>query len=67
MRVLLLLALVLGSLSACGERGAPFEVRLRLEYEEGDSLLYEYHAEGAVTVPDTAEASGRPAFPTRGA
>ena len=63
MRVLILLALILGSLSACGERGAPSEVRLRLEYEEGDSLLYEYHAEGAVTVPDTAEASGRASHP----
>lgn len=63
MRVLIPLALILGSLSACGERGAPSEVRLRLEYEEGDSLLYEYHAEGAVTVPDTAEASGRTSLP----
>lgn len=63
MRVLILLALILGSLSACGERGAPSEVRLRLEYAEGDSLLYEYHAEGAVTVPDTAESSGRASLP----
>lgn len=63
MRLLILIALILGSLSACGERGAPSEVRLRLEYEEGDSLLYEYHAEGAVTVPDTAEATGRASHP----
>jgi hypothetical protein len=58
-RLSLLLALVVAPLSACGERGAPSEVRLRLEYAEGDSLLYEYHAEGAVTVPDTSAASGR--------
>ena len=49
--------------TACGERGAPSEVRLRLEYEEGDTLLYEYRTEGAVTVPDTAQASGRATHP----
>lgn len=36
----------------------PSEVRLRLEYEEGDTLLYEYHTEGTVTMPDTSEPSG---------
>jgi hypothetical protein len=49
--------------TTCGERGAPSEVRLRLEYEEGDTLLYEYRTEGAVTVPDTAQASGRATHP----
>ena len=55
-----LAALILSaaSISACGERGVPSEVRLRLEYEEGDTLLYEYHTEGTVTMPDTSEQSG---------
>lgn len=57
------LFLAIGSISACGERGAPLEVRLRLEYAEGDTLLYEYHTEGAVTVPDTSEVSGRATHP----
>jgi hypothetical protein len=59
----LALLLAIATTSACGERGAPSEVRLRLEYEEGDTLLYEYHTQGAVTVPDTAEASGRATHP----
>ena len=59
----LALLLAIAFLSACGERGAPSEVRLRLEYEEGDTLLYEYRTEGAVTVPDTSQASGRATHP----
>ena len=57
------LVLVTALLSACGDRGVPSEVRLRLQYEEGDTLLYEYHIEGTVTVPDTSEASGRKTQP----
>jgi len=57
------LFLAIASISACRERGAPSEVRLRLEYEEGDTLLYEYHTEGAVTVPDTNAVSGRATHP----
>jgi hypothetical protein len=60
---LLLLVLASASISACGERGVPSEVRLRLEYEEGDTLLYEYHIEGTVTVADTSEPSGRATHP----
>lgn len=63
MKRLLILVLTIASVSACGERGVPSEVRLRLEYEEGDTLLYEYHAEGSVTVPDTSEVSGRATHP----
>ena len=59
----LVLLLAAATTSACGERGAPSEVRLRLEYEAGDTLLYEYRTEGAVTVPDTAQASGRATHP----
>jgi hypothetical protein len=59
----LALLLAIATTSACGERGAPSEVRLRFEYEVGDTLLYEYRTEGAVTVPDTAEASGRATHP----
>lgn len=59
----LVLLLAVATASACGERGAPSEVRLRLEYEEGDTLLYEYRTEGAVTVPDTSQASGRATHP----
>ena len=58
----LVLLLAVATTSAC-ERGAPSEVRLRLEYEEGDTLLYEYRTEGAVTVPDTTQASGRATHP----
>ena len=57
--MLLITALV----SACGERGVPSEVRLRLEYEEGDTLLYEYHTTGTVTMPDTSDPSGRKSHP----
>jgi hypothetical protein len=63
LRRLLLLVLTIASVSACGERGVPSEVRLRLEYEEGDTLIYEYHIEGTVTVSDTSEASGRATHP----
>lgn len=59
----LVLLLAAATTSACGEGGAPSEVRLRLEYEEGDTLLYEYRTEGAVTVPDTAQPSGRVTHP----
>jgi hypothetical protein len=52
------LLLIAACVPACGERGVPSEVRLRLEYEEGDTLLYEYHTEGTVTMPDTSEQSG---------
>jgi hypothetical protein len=55
--------LTIAAISACGERGVPSEVRLRLEYEEGDTLLYAYSTEGAVTVPDTSEVSGRATHP----
>lgn len=48
---------------ACGERGAPSEVRLRLQYEEGDTLVYRYHTEGTVNVPDTTQDSGRASHP----
>lgn len=58
MNRLVVLILIAASVSACGERGVPSEVRLRLEYEEGDTLLYEYHTEGTVTMPDTSEQSG---------
>jgi len=59
----LVLALALASLAGCGEPGAPSEVRLRLEYAEGDTLVYRYHTEGTVSVPDTTEASGRASHP----
>lgn len=57
------LLLVAASVAACGDGGTPSEVRLRLEYEEGDTLRYDYHTEGAVTMPDTAEPSGRKTHP----
>jgi hypothetical protein len=57
------LLLVAASISACGDRGVPSEVRLRLEYEEGDTLLYDYHTEGSVTMPDTTDPSGRKTHP----
>jgi hypothetical protein len=57
------LLLIAASVPACGERGVPSEVRLRLEYEEGDTLLYEYETEGTVTLPDTSEPSGWKAQP----
>ena len=60
-RTVLLLALA--SSAACGEPGAPSEVRLRLEYAEGDTLVYRYHTEGTVSVPDTTEPSGRASHP----
>ncbi|MGH7566248.1 MAG: DUF6263 family protein [Gemmatimonadota bacterium] len=63
MNRLLLLVLTIASISACGDRGVPSEVRLRLEYEEGDTLLYEYHIEGTMTVADTSEVSGRATHP----
>lgn len=59
----LALLLTIAITSACEERGAPSEIRLRLEYEEGDTLLYEYRTEGAVTVPDTSQASGLATHP----
>ncbi len=34
-----------------------------MEYEEGDTLLYEYHIDGTVTMPDTGEPSGRKTQP----
>ncbi|HET6363247.1 MAG TPA: DUF6263 family protein [Gemmatimonadota bacterium] len=57
------LFLIPALVSACGDRGVPSEVRLRLEYEEGDTLLYEYRTEGMVTMPDTSEPSGRKTQP----
>jgi hypothetical protein len=59
----LALLLVAASVSACGDPGVPSEVRLRLEYAEGDTLLYEYHTEGTVTMPDTTDPSGRKTQP----
>ena len=41
----------------------PSEVRLRLEYAEGDTLLYDYHTEGDVTIPDTSDPTGRKTHP----
>jgi hypothetical protein len=57
------LALALASIVACGGGGAPSEVRLRLEYAEGDTLVYRYHTEGTVSVPDTTQPSGRASHP----
>ena len=59
----LALLLALGPMSACGREGPPSEVRLRLDYEEGDTLVYRYHTEGTVTIPDTSQPSGRLAHP----
>lgn len=57
------LVLALAPIVACGGGGAPSEVRLRLEYAEGDTLVYRYHTEGTVSVPDTTQPSGRAAHP----
>jgi hypothetical protein len=57
------LALALAPIVACGGGGAPSEVRLRLEYAEGDTLVYRYHTEGTVSVPDTSQPSGRASHP----
>jgi hypothetical protein len=57
------LALALAPIVACGGGGAPSEVRLRLEYTEGDTLVYRYHTEGTVSVPDTSQPSGRASHP----
>ena len=57
------LALALAPVVACGGGGAPSEVRLRLEYAEGDTLVYRYHTEGTVSVPDTSQPSGRASHP----
>jgi hypothetical protein len=57
------LLLAAASAHACGDRGIPSEVRLRLEYAEGDTLLYDYHTEGTVTMPDTSDPSGRRTVP----
>jgi hypothetical protein len=57
------LALALAPVLACGGGGAPSEVRLRLEYAEGDTLVYRYHTEGTVSVPDTTQPSGRASHP----
>ena len=62
-RFLALLLVVAAPVSACGDRGVPSEVRLRLEYDEGDTLRYDYHTEGAVTMPDTSDPSGRKTHP----
>lgn len=39
---------------ACQRERAPEQVRLRLLYEAGDTLHYEYRAQGTVTHPDSA-------------
>lgn len=57
------LALALAPVVACGGGGAPSEVRLRFEYAEGDTLVYRYHTEGTVSVPDTSQPSGRASYP----
>lgn len=57
------LALALAPIVACSGGGAPSEVRLRLEYAEGDTLVYRYHTEGTVSVPDTSQPSGRASHP----
>ena len=57
------LLLAVASVAACGDRGVPSEVRLRLEYEEGDTLRYDYHTEGTVTMPDSSDPSGRTTHP----
>lgn len=57
------LALALAPIVACGGGGAPSEVRLRLEYAEGDTLVYRYHTEGTVSVPDTSQPTGRASHP----
>lgn len=59
----LLLLLALATVVACGREGPPSAVRLRLDYEEGDTLVYRYHTEGTVTIPDTSQPSGRVAHP----
>lgn len=55
--------LALASAAACGREGPPSSVRLRLAYEEGDTLVYRYHTEGTVTIPDTSQPSGRVSHP----
>jgi len=57
------LALALAPIAACSGGGAPSEVRLRLEYAEGDTLVYRYFTEGTVSVPDTSQPSGRASHP----
>jgi hypothetical protein len=46
-------------LAACDRGGEPEGVRLRFEYDEGDTLRYSYRSEGTVTIPDTTAAGGR--------
>ncbi len=43
---------------ACGGTGEPPSVRLRLAYEEGDTLRYVYEASGTARLPDTTAAEG---------
>ncbi|HUP02013.1 MAG TPA: hypothetical protein VM737_10890 [Gemmatimonadota bacterium] len=50
----LLVAVLAGALAACTESPAESGVRLRLRYEIGDTLHYEYVATGTVTMPDSA-------------
>lgn len=56
------LAATIGVPAACSGGGteAPAAVRLRFEYTEGDTLAYEYHAEGVAVLPDTTEPGGGP-------
>lgn len=57
------LLLAIAAIVACEREGPPSAVRLRLDYEEGDTLVYRYHTEGTVTIPDTSQPSGRVAHP----
>lgn len=62
-RLLFLFLSALVAATGCGREGPPSSVHLRLEYAEGDTLLYRYHTEGSVTIPDSAQPSGRLAHP----
>lgn len=43
---------------ACGGSGEPASVRLRLAYEEGDTLRYAYEANGTARLPDSTAPEG---------
>lgn len=49
---------VLAATLACGGRGEPESVRLRFEYEPGDTLTYLYQASGTARVPDSTAPEG---------
>lgn len=55
--IALAVVLALPAAACSGDAGsAPESVRLRFDYDEGDTLAYEYHASGIATLPDTTEA-----------